>query len=78
MRKKIPLVDTDLAATAKKYRIASGKSRAQAARELGVARPAIIYAEEAPEKSLFKLRKRIIEKYSPYRVVGPAYWLERK
>ena len=67
-----------LCAIAKRYRIAAGKSRAQAARELGVARPAIVYAEEAPEKSLFKLRKRIIEKYSPHKVVGPAFWLERK
>jgi hypothetical protein len=68
----------ELAAIAKRYRIASGKSRAQAARELRVAQPAITYAEEAPEKSLFKLRKRIIEKYSPHKVVGPVFWMERK
>lgn len=28
--------------------------------------------------SLFKLRKRIIEKYSPYKVIGPVCWLEKK
>jgi DNA-binding XRE family transcriptional regulator len=72
------VTERELAALAKRYRIASGKNRAQAARELGVARPAIIYAEEAPEKSLFKLRKRIIEAYSPYKVVGPVFWLAKK
>ncbi len=70
--------ETDLAALAKRCREASGKNRAQAARELGVARPTLIQAEDSPDKSLFKLRKRIIEKYSPYRLVGPVYWLRRK
>ena len=68
----------ELCAIAKRYRIAAGKSRAQAARELRVARPAIIYAEEDPKQSLFKLRKRIIEKYSPHKLVGPVYWLDGK
>ena len=76
--KKIPVTETDLAAIAKQYRIAAGKNRAQAARELGVARPSVIYAEDCPEKSFFKLRKRIIEKYSPHKVVGPVYWLEKQ
>jgi DNA-binding XRE family transcriptional regulator len=68
----------ELAALAKRYRIAAGKNRAQAARELGVARVSLIHAEDFPGKSFFKLRKRIIEKYSPHKVVGPSYWLERK
>jgi DNA-binding XRE family transcriptional regulator len=76
--KKIPVTEKELAAAAKKFRIASGKNRAQAARELGVARQAVIYAEEKPEKSFFKLRKRIIERYSPYKVVGPICFLEKK
>jgi len=38
----------------------------------------LIHAEDFPEKSFFKLRKRIVEKYSIYKVVGPAYWLEKK
>jgi DNA-binding XRE family transcriptional regulator len=76
--KKIPVTERDLAALAKRYRVASGKTRPQAARELGVVRQAILYAEERPEKSFFKLRKRIIEKYSPYKVVGPSFWLEKK
>lgn len=67
-----------LSALAKRYRIASGKNRAQAARELGVAKVSLIRAEDHPKESLFKLRKRIIEKYSPHKVVGPVFWMERK
>ena len=78
MKKKILLAESDLAATAKKYRQAAGKTRAQAARDLGVAPPAIVYAEDYPEKSFFKLRKRMIETNSPYKVVGPMFWLETK
>jgi DNA-binding XRE family transcriptional regulator len=76
--KQLPITEKDLAAIAKRHRIASGKNRAQAARELGVARPSLIHAEDFPEKSFLKLRKRIIEKYSPYKVVGPVYRLEKK
>jgi hypothetical protein len=78
MPKVVYVTAKELATIAKRYRIAAGKSRAQAARELRVAQPAITYAEESPKKSLFKLRKRIIEKYSPHKVVGPAFWLEKK
>ena len=76
--KNISVTEKDLAALAMKYRVAAGKNRAAAARELGVARPSLIQAEDSPKKSLFKLRKRIIEKYSTYKVVGPVYWLEKK
>jgi len=38
----------------------------------------LIHAEDFLEKSFFKLRKRIIEKYSRYKVVGPAFWLKKK
>lgn len=68
----------ELAAVAKKFRVAAGKNRSQAARELGVARPSLIHAEDHAEKPLIKLRMRIIEKYSPYRVVGPHFLLKRK
>ncbi len=71
-------MERELAAVAKKCRVAAGRNRSQAARELGVARPSLIHAEDYPEKPLTKLRRRIIEKYSPYRVVGPAFRLERK
>ena len=78
MPKKQLYPEKELAALAKKYRMAAGKNRSEAARELGVARPSLIHAEDFPEKTFIKLRIRIIEKYSGYRVVGPAYWLEKK
>lgn len=78
MAKKQFVSETELAALAQKYRLASGKNRAEAARELGVARQAIIYAEDQPEKSFTKLRGRMIAAYSPYRIVGPVFLLEKK
>lgn len=78
MAKKLVVSEAELAALAKTYRIASGRNRAQAARELGVARPAIVYAEDFPDKSFTKLRRRVIEKYSRYKVVGPVFRLVSK
>ena len=72
------LTEARLAALAKQYRLAAGKTQLDAAREFRVSKPAIAMAENNPEKSLFKLRKRLIEKYSSFKVVGPAYWLEKK
>lgn len=68
----------ELAALAKKYRLATGKNRTEIAHELGVARQAIIYAEDQPERSFTKLRCRMIEAYSPFKVVGPFFLLETK
>ena len=70
--------ETDLASLARQFRTAAGKNRAQAARELGVARQAIIYAEDHPEKSFLKLRCRIIEMYSSFDVSGPMFLLSGK
>jgi DNA-binding XRE family transcriptional regulator len=70
--------ERELAAVAKQIRVAAGKNRSQAARELDVARPSLIHAEDYPEKTFIKLRTRIIEKYSQYKVVGPLFRLERK
>jgi predicted transcriptional regulator len=70
--------ESDLAALAKKMRQAAGQRKIDAAHELGVAPPAIHNAEERPDLSLHKLRIRMIETYSNYRVVGPVYYLERK
>lgn len=78
MRKRNIIQESDLAALAKKWRIKSGKRKADIARELRAARPSIQLAEENPEQSLTKLRVRIIEACSPYRVCGPGFWLERK
>ena len=78
MSKKIFLTTLDLAAKAKEAREASGKRKAQVARELGVSFASIFNAEEKPELPLHKIRIRMIETYSKYKVVGPVYYLERK
>jgi DNA-binding XRE family transcriptional regulator len=76
--KQAPMSERELAAFAKKCRKAAGKTRAQAARELDVSNPSVFQAEESPDRSMFKLRKRLIEKYSSFRVRGPVYLLEGK
>ena len=72
------LTEPDLVGLAKRYRMQSKKSRAQAAREMGVAQTAIFHAEESPKRSLSKLRVRMIEAYSKRSVVGPVFFLEKK
>lgn len=72
------ITEGQLARLAKQYREQSGKSRAEAARDMKVAQPSIFRAEENPDESLFKLRKRMIEKYSPYKVKGPVFLIEKK
>lgn len=77
MAKERWLRERDLAALAKRFRIQAKKSRAQAAREMNVSQTSIFHAEESPEQSLLRLRTRMIEAYSPFRVVGPVFRLER-
>ena len=69
---------SELAALAKEIRSKTRKTRAEVARELGVARPTVVQAEEEPERGLHKLRKQIIEKYSEYEVIGPVYLVRKK
>jgi len=76
MRSDKLVTEKELAALAKRFRLAAGKSKAAAARELGVAPPTLFFAEERPEKSLTNLRIRMIERYSKYRVRGPVYLLK--
>ena len=78
MPRKHFVSESELNALAKEFRIKSGKKKAAVGRELGVARSNIQLAEENPEQSLTRLRIRMIEKYSPYKVVGPVYLLEKK
>jgi len=75
---KALLTETNLARIAKRFRERAGKSRAQAARELKVAQVSVFRAEENPEESLLKLRMRMIEAYSSFKVVGPVFFLEKK
>jgi len=68
--------EAQLAHLAKSLRERAGKTRAAAARELNVSNPSIFQAEEMPQKSLFKLRKKLVETYSTKRVIGPVYLLK--
>ena len=68
----------ELAGLAKKYREEKGKRRADAARDMGVKQTSIFHAEESPEKPYTKLRVRMIEEYSPFRVTGPVFLVRRK
>lgn len=70
--------ERQLAALAKKFRKTAGKSKADAARELGVAAPTVFSAEENPDMSLTKLRVRLIEAYSPFKIIGPVFFLKHK
>jgi DNA-binding XRE family transcriptional regulator len=75
---KNSFIEAELAALAKRARLESGKSKAEVARELKASRPSVQQAEENPEQSLTKLRIRIIEHCSPYRVTGPFFLLKKK
>ena len=78
MSKKTTLCENDLVLLAKEFRKQAGKTRAQAAREMSVAQTSIFNAEESPDQSLLKLRMRMIEAYSQFKVRGPVYLLEKK
>ena len=68
----------ELGAVAKGFRERAKKTKDQAAKELGVRRTSVQLAEENPEQSLLKLRKRLIEEYSDCKVSGPFYVIEKK
>jgi hypothetical protein len=78
MRVKNTVGEKELAALAKHFRKASGKSKADAARQLRVSAPSVFNAEERPELSLTGLRIRMIETYSPFKVFGPLFHLKNK
>jgi DNA-binding XRE family transcriptional regulator len=70
--------ENDLAVMAKNFRRKSGATRAQAARDMEVSQTSIFNAEESPDEALIKLRIRMIEAYSEFKVTGPKYFLEEK
>jgi DNA-binding XRE family transcriptional regulator len=78
MAKKTLYAEAELAALAKEFRTQVGRSKADVGRELEVSRPSMQDAEEHPERSMTRLRLRIIEACSPYRVEGPFYRLVKK
>ena len=78
MREGTLFAEKKLASLAKRYRKQAHKTRAEVAREMGVSQTSIFNAEESPEQSLTKVRMRMIETYSQFKVVGPLFSLERK
>jgi DNA-binding XRE family transcriptional regulator len=78
MLKGYSVSENELARFAKRFRKQAGKTRAQAAREMEVSQTSIFQAEEKPAQGLLKLRARMIEAYSPFKVVGPVFHLEKK
>ena len=78
MAKKVSMEERDLSVHAKLFRRQAGKTRAQAARDMEVSQTSIFHAEESPELPLIKLRRRMIEAYSKFKVTGPKYFLEEK
>lgn len=78
MSRKATMSENDLALVAKEFRRQAGRTRAQAAREMKVSQTSIFNAEETPEQGLVKLRMRMIEAYSDYKVRGPVFLLEDK
>ena len=78
MREKQWLAERDLATIARRFRKKAGKSRAQAARDMGVSQTSIFHAEESPEQSLRKLRSRMIAAYSDLEVVWAVLLVKRK
>lgn len=72
------LHEQELAALAKKFRLAAGITRAQAARDMGVKQPSIFHAEESPMLPYTKLRRRMIETYSDREIIGPVFIVRKK
>ena len=70
--------ENDLAVLAKVFRRQAHTTRAQAARDMKVSQTSIFNAEETPDQSLIKLRIRMIEAYSRFKVRGPVYLLDDK
>lgn len=78
MKKSRYVTEPELTALAKEYREAAGRTRAQAARDMGIKQTSIFHAEETPEESLTKLRRRMIEAYSNTKVSGPFFRLDEQ
>jgi DNA-binding XRE family transcriptional regulator len=78
MKEKREWMPKDLAPLARRFRERAGKTRAEAAREMGVSQTSIFKAEESPARGLAKLRVRMIETYSKFKVVGPVFLLREK
>jgi DNA-binding XRE family transcriptional regulator len=78
MPQKQLLTEKDLAALARRFRKQVAKSCSEAGRDMGVSHVSIHRVEENPEESLLKLRLRMIEAYSQFKVRDPVFYLEKK
>ena len=78
MSKITTMCENDLAVLAKTFRRQASTTRAQAARDMKVSQTSIFNAEETPDQSLVKLRMRMIETHSKFKVRGPVYFAGRK
>lgn len=72
------MTSADLTALASEAFEGSGLTQSAAAERLGVSRPALAQAIGEPARSLDALRRRIVEAFTPYRVIGPEYRLVEK
>lgn len=70
--------ENDLAVHAKMFRRQASTTRAQAARDMKVSQTSIFNAEETFNRSLVKLRIRMIEAYSKFKIRGPVFLMEEK
>ena len=71
--------EATLASLAKQARTETGVTQAEAARQLGVSQTNISFAETDSKRSLTKLRKRMIARFSGgYEIAGPFYVVKRK
>jgi len=78
MRVRRFVSELELVKLSKRARTKAGISKAEAAKAMRVSYVSIHHAEEDPKQSLTRLRRRIVERYSPYKVVGPVFLLKRK
>ena len=69
---------TDIPLLVKELREQHGLSTEHVARDLGVPEPSVAQAEGQPHRALFKLRKRILERFTGYTLDGPFYRVRRK
>lgn len=67
----------DLCQLAKQARTGAGKTQAEAAEDFSVSQPTVAQAENDPDRYLFDLRQRMLERYAGLTVEGP-FWRLRK
>ena len=78
LKKPVIMEENDLAVHAKLFRRQASTTRAQAARDMKVSQTSIFNAEETFDRSLVKLRIRMIEAYSKFKIRGPVFLMEEK